>query len=432
MDFTFLEQKKIPTAAAFLVLLVLMGGLVAATQNVKSLKSLLSFASTPANISSVEVSNVTDTSFTVSYFTDLDSPGAAFYGSSSALSDGVAVDDRDLTSPNGKYRTHFIRVSGLKPSTKYYFKVGASGPDFGDPGNGSSPFQVETGPKLTTTSDVAPIYGKALTSSGSPAAGAIAIWSSPGAAKLATLVKSDGNFVFPLSLSRTQDLAGNFTLQKGVTQTVTLGDGQTQAAIKCAVGGNDRPFPDVTLGQTLDCSSALTPPTAPSATSSAHFPPPSGRPAASPSGNIEVNIAEGQSVPASQPNFSGTAGPNQLVKIVIHSETPYSGTVVAGPDGSWTWTPPSNLAPGPHTVTITIINTDGTTKTVTRDFTVASGQAILPVVSGTPSAQTTTTTSTSTISAAPPVTGAFESSLYLLTLGLGFLILSIVMIFKTA
>lgn len=168
-----------------------------------------------------------------------------------------------------------------------------------------------------------------------------------------------------------------------------------------------------------------------------------------------MNITSGQTVSSTLPTISGTAGSKQVVKIEIHSETPYSGAVVAGPDGSWSWTPPSNLSPGQHTVTITVVNADGTTQKITRDFYVAGGSPILPLTSGTPSAQTShlacisnacqtvsgsgsdscTTDSDCVISpiatpsATPPVTGVTTGTVFLLTLAAGLLTLSMLTIF---
>lgn len=147
-----------------------------------------------------------------------------------------------------------------------------------------------------------------------------------------------------------------------------------------------------------------------------------------PSGGLEVNLQDNSTVSTPLPTISGKAGPNQVVKIVIHSDQAYNGQVMADPAGNWTWTPPAGLSPGQHTATITINNADGTTQTVTRTFTVPAGGSILPITSGTPSAQPVVQPSLSpppplVIETPPPATGVVENTLIMLTAGLGFVTL---------
>lgn len=400
MDSLFWQRTKIPTVLGVAFIIFLLVGLGFATQNLSRIQSILSFADQQSSPSSlVKIANTTDSSFTVYWTTDMETGGAVFYGKSSSLGDGVAVDDRDLTQPNGKYKTHHVRVSGLQAETKYYFKVGSSQPDFGDPSKNGSPFEITTGPIIANAPQVDPIYGKVLNTSGSPYPGALVIWNSSGSQEITSLTKTDGTYVLPIGLARTQDLKSFINLKKDQAETIAVisGNGE-ETSIKC-ISGHDRPLPDVKLGQSIDCqnrteksSNQRNDPS----TSSARFKIPTRKSGSrtssqvsTQSGSVQLNISSGQTVDTPFPVISGKAKPKQVIKIQVHSETPYSGTVVAGPDGSWSWTPPAGLSPGPHQVTITIVNADGTTQTVTRTFTVVADEPILPVTSGTPSAQPT-------------------------------------------
>lgn len=153
--------------------------------------------------------------------------------------------------------------------------------------------------------------------------------------------------------------------------------------ISC-VTGKDRPLPTVKIGDSVNCEQKSA-----TASPSAGFKAPGQGPALGGGGSAQINLSNGETVSTPMPTISGKAGPGQVVNITIHSEMPYSGTVMADPAGNWTWAPPANLSPGSHTVTITIVNADGSTQTVTRQFTVATGSPILPVTSGTPSATLT-------------------------------------------
>jgi MYXO-CTERM domain-containing protein len=59
------------------------------------------------------------------------------------------------------------------------------------------------------------------------------------------------------------------------------------------------------------------------------------------------------------PIFSGTAEPGSTVTVVVDGEV--VGTTTANPEGNWTFTPPTPLASGPHTVTVTATDLAGNT-----------------------------------------------------------------------
>lgn len=432
------NSRKIPTLLGLVGVLALTIVVAITTQGVGQITKLFSQAEAPAAPTSVGVANITDTSATIYWSTDKDTAGSVFYGKTAGLGDGVAVDDRDAT--------HLVRLSNLKPSTKYYFKIGVGSQSFGDPAKNGNPYELTTGATLPAPPVIDPIFGQVLDLSGAPAAGTLVVWETSGATKIASLAKSDGNYVLPINNARVLDLGSYPSLTEGLAEAITFtaGAGSPLATLTCKIG-QDRPLPTVKLGETIDCSQKTTPPT-----SSFQAPPASS--VASPSaGTLEVNVTEGQVFSSPLPTISGKAGPNQVVQIVVRSELPYSGTVQADPSGSWSWTPPANLTPGQHTVTITVVNPDGTTQTVTRTFTVASGTTILPVTSGTPSAQLThlscVGSTCSTVAGAgpntcsqdtdcvatpaatippptpppsPPPTGNTENTLMLLTLGLIF------------
>lgn len=135
--------------------------------------------------------------------------------------------------------------------------------------------------------------------------------------------------------------------------------------------------------------------------------------------SFEVNLPP--STNNTQPTFKGTAKPGQMVKIEVNSENPLSGQVKVGADGTWSWTPPDDLSPGQHTVTLTLIDENGKTETVTREFTILTGTPILPITAGTPSATPVVTerpTPTEIITPPKEKPGSFETTFLLLTSGL--------------
>lgn len=435
------QQKRVPTLLGLGGLLLLLTALTLTTKGIGAVRQLFSSADQGSIPKNVEVVNVTDSSFAVYWLTDNDNKGAVFFGKTNSLGDGVAVDERDLTSPNGQYKTHFVRVSNLTENSKYFFKVASGSFSFGPSGNSGLPYTVTTGPRLLqAAAQIDPVFGKVFNSDSTPATGAISVWSSPGATKIAALVKSDGTFVLPISFARSQDLSAIIKLTLQTPEKIVISSPVGEATINCFIGTNDRPLPDVKIGDVIDCtgnSGRIATPsgkikltTTSAATSvlsqSAGFLAPAKQNLLiSSSGSAQINITEGQSLLSTYPTISGKAGPYEVVKIVIHSATTYSGTVIAGADGSWSWTPPAGLSPGEHTVTITIVNPDGSTQTVSRNFSVVVGQPILPITSGTPSAEPTPVATPTPRPVTPPQTGSTENSVLLLTFGLILFTLSI-------
>ena len=326
-------RKKIPTLIGLFLLMILVGGLGAATRFSPRASTENTFILPPA------AANISEKSFVVYWITATQTDGAVSYGTTSNLSDGVAKDESG--------QTHFVWVTNLKPGTKYYFQAAN-----------------QASQEITTLTDLPPatdpFYGKI-----SDGAGVLAV-----SGNFAAISKDDGSFVIPAA---------------GPVDKITLYRPNQPPEI---YKQNSQKVPTF----------------------------------ATPSGGLQVNLENNSNVSSPLPTISGKAGPNQVVKITIHSDQVYTGQVIADPAGNWTWTPPAGLSPGLHTATITIVNSDGTTQTATRTFTVVANSPILPITSGTPSAQPiyippARIATQSVAGGPPPVTGAFENTLFLLTGG---------------
>lgn len=427
----FLTSKKIPTILGILGVLISVLVVAVTSQKLGEITRIFSQADSPSLPSLVEIANITDTGATIFWTTDKETAGSVFYGKTPKLGDGASAD-------GGKHLTHMVPITNLKPNTKYYFQIGTETPSY----------EFTTGLSLQSNSAVEPIFGKVLDSLGAPASGVIVIWEALGAEKIATLSKSDGSYVLPIGNARTTGLASTFPITDGLSEAIIFHFGleNSPTTISCKIG-QDRPLPTIKPGETIDCTKKA----GSQNIGASGFKAPDG---------VDINFDNGQTFQTALPTISGKAGPNQIVQIVIQSETPYSGTVQADPLGNWSWTPPANLAPGQHTVTITVVNLDGKSVTVTRTFTVSSGSPILPITSGTPSAQLThlacagSTCSTvagagpntcsadsdcviapvpvpAPLPAKPPSTGSLENTLIFLTIGLLFATLGGITFFKT-
>ncbi|HCC08654.1 TPA: hypothetical protein DEP81_01590 [Candidatus Woesebacteria bacterium] len=156
------------------------------------------------------------------------------------------------------------------------------------------------------------------------------------------------------------------------------------------------------------------------------------------------SVNEGETVTSDKPQFFGDGPTGEKITITVHSETEIAGTTTVLSNGSWNWSPPTNLSEGPHTVTISWIDTSGITRTLTRNFVVQAGElpAFVASSSATPTSTksptpapvkspssspvktTPTAISTSTSTATPaalPQSGSLTPTILLFMMGLGVL-----------
>lgn len=71
----------------------------------------------------VQTTNVTDTGFSVLWFSENKETGYIMYGTSSSNLEDRGRDQRDGIASQGQYYLHSIEVSQLQPETKYYFQI---------------------------------------------------------------------------------------------------------------------------------------------------------------------------------------------------------------------------------------------------------------------------------------------------------------------
>ena len=396
-----ISEIKFPTLIG---LLVAVGGLVSGLWLVQGqLRKSVSAAAEEVP-KEVKISNITDVSFSVSWITDKSTAGFVQYGEGTANADMVVTDDRDQQKGAvQEYLTHFVTVKGLKSETTYQFKLG-SGKTMYDL-NGS-PFKAATGRRIDTepTADVA--YGQAVNSNGEPADGALVYLLMPGGVLQSALVKASGSWVIPLSTIRSADLKSYVSYNKldtkldiSVNGGVMVGKSTVSIETK-----DDNPVPEIILGRDynylLASSSGNASGDNSTPSSKLIMPSPTEIP-------DDINIltpALDEKVNSSKPEIIGVAPAGTEVTIKIHSDTQIVGKVIAGNDGRFSYSVPSDLPPGIHTLTVSAV-IDGVVKTITQSFTVyAAGESSNPAYSATPSATATPASGKPTATPKPSAT----------------------------
>ncbi|MGA2910408.1 MAG: Ig-like domain-containing protein [Candidatus Microgenomates bacterium] len=390
-----IKRSKIPTILGIVVLLVgTFAGVFFLGRN-QVFRIGANPTSTPKD---VRVSNLSDISATVSWTTGGQTSDFLNWGTTQNVG---SIENESQT--NEKFFNHSITLSGLKASTTYFYKINSEGTTFD---NNGVPWQFTTGSTLAANQNSMPISGSVITASSQPSARAI-VYVTVNGYLLSTLTSDSGSFVIQLAQVRTSDLTSYAVVDPATTLleiSVEAEDGETSSAQIFPQSAN--PIPTLILGQTQDYrslqpqqsgqnpSANLNLPATATQESKINIGTTSATPA--PTSVILESLTEGETVTSNQPQFFGKGPGGETITVTVHSQDVVSGTVKIPTNGSWSWSPPSTLSAGSHSITISWIDTSGITRTLTRDFIVQAGEA--PAFVASPSG---TPISTSTISPSP-------------------------------
>lgn len=143
---------------------------------------------------------------------------------------------------------------------------------------------------------------------------------------------------------------------------------------------SNNPTPTPTQAPT---SSPTTAPAAPTATPIASATLPTPTPTTAILAMALTNIRTGQTIQNRRPTFTGKAPAGSRIDIVLESD-PVTATITADASGTWSWTPPQDMQPGQHKLTITATDTQNRVTTTVAQFTVAGAQQIPVTATSTP------------------------------------------------
>lgn len=196
----------------------------------------------------VQLTNVTDNSFTVSFFTQEQTAGFVKYGTEPDNLRSQASDDRDqLSGTVGSFTLHHVTVRGLSPNTTYYYVLGTGTRSTFD--NNGSPFSVKTAQRGGAPSAAQTAYGNVLDQSGQPAEGAIVYASIAGVGPMSSLVKSSGSWAIPLANARTADGSSYATINESDAMSILVQGEQANTTSELAVTvAQSQPVENITLG----------------------------------------------------------------------------------------------------------------------------------------------------------------------------------------
>lgn len=435
-------MKKKSTIPTILGVIVLLAGVFAGVFFLRNAQVFRIGATVDAAPKDIRVTNITDNSATISWTTDKATSGFLTWGTSQKDANKVVQED----ASGGKYFSHNISLTGLSPNTNYFYKINSDGGIFD---NGGIAWQFTTGVSLGVSGTSILLSGTVISATGAPEVKSL-VYASVNGYLLSTLTSNTGNFVFQLGSARTPNLTDYVQIDLASTliqiSVVAPPDGVASAQIFPQSGN---PAPTIVIGQVYDFRTSPVNNQGVSPNANLNLPQnttqgskfnvtlPSSTP--KPTSVILESLSEGETVTSQKPQFFGKGPGGESITIVVNSQSPISATVQIPNSGSWSYSIPTNLDPGDHSITISWIDTSGITRFLTRNFVVQAGEApaftasqsgtiATPTASPNPNSDATpTATPKSTISPSPvasgtampvPVTGDLTPTLILFIIGL--------------
>lgn len=365
------KERKMPTIVGiFLILVTLYVGNLIINRRTET----TSKANGSCDPISLQVTNITNNSATISFTTLSDCLSA------------ISLENRTIENTKGKNKIHYFIIESLEESKAYTFNVISDGKNYS-----LDSFNFKTAQKPAgeiPTSKLA--WGKIYKPDHSLATQAIVYYSIIGSSPLSALVTSSGEWNITLATSFNENLTNYFSVPANTEENlVVIDDTQTQTQIIGNTNHNN-PVPDIIIGQ--NNFSAPIPSVELPQTNLLDTTP------------LTISNPENnETLSTNRPDFFGTAKPNSNLKIEVHSPVTINGSAITDEDGNWNWSPPEDLTPGEHTVTVT----DKDNNVITKKFIVLAAESNTSFTtspSATPTQKLTTTitpTKKPTVTATP-------------------------------
>ena len=363
-----LLNARIPTVLGIFIVVL---GIILTTIAVKNQTNTNSKASNSEQPQNVKVTNISDNSLTITYETDAPVTGSVSYGKNKTLGESEL---EDLDKEKGNFspkKIHSVSLKKLVPNTKYFLAIASGQNTFL---NNGSLFEVLTAPTIASNSGTQTIIqGKVILPNGGPPEEAMSYLSADNSQVLSSILKN-GKFDFSLKSFRTENLSSYLKIKENTVFKIIITNGSLKSTALISSNQTDS-LPTITLSNDYD----FTHPVSPIATKSAES---AGFPSINPlKENLKPQILtpkENQSFTDQRPQFTGTSLPNEKIDIIIHSDEAITTQITTDSNGNWVYTPPTNLSPGNHTITIKTRDASGILTTLTQSFTVFAAESTTP------------------------------------------------------
>ena len=393
------KSLKLPT---LLGLIILVFSVIVGVGFINSRQMFKIGANTEVLPKNVRVSNITDTSATITWTTDAESSGFVKWGKSETSLGKVALEENSLQS-----FVHSVTIIGDSSNQQLFFTINSNGKDYKNDG---VVWKLNTLPAKTNNLANILASGSILNSDGSTPAKAIAYLNINGIL-LSGLTSDAGNFVIPIS---------NYIDQITDTQAIeiTIQGGYQGTSHAVIYPKSIASIPAIVLGKTYDFrtaenissnqkpESSLSIPE--SVEHSSRFEVTKNEITGKDQKNISIDsVDEGEIITTINPEFFGVGPKNTEIIIEVQSEL-QTANISTNSKWNWKWSPPNNLAPGEHKLIVKWRDASGILRTLTRTFVVTAAEG--PAFESTPSATPENNSSTVTPTAKPLSTPIITSS----------------------
>lgn len=377
------KEKKIPTILGLFILFIVIGSIVFLNPKSHQIGSKANPSLRPEDI---HFANVSDNSFTVSWFSSSATTGTVTINDNGQSL--LYLDDRDSDNISRPRTTHFITVKNLKENTSYSVRV-ISGESSCTIIENCPKFEQKTVNHLTTTNVLPAARGSIISEEGRLLDNAIVYLTIGKSSLLAGKTDSSGLWVIPFNLLRTGDmlsrpnLADNDLIQ--IIAKIST-DKKAEAVVDVKSIRQNLIIPPLQIGKSYnlidliskkDLLAGLTSSnTLGIQTKNGNL---SNISAASTSKSIDILFpaSDDDTTSDNQPRFRGIGIPGKQIVLIVNS-SPQTARITTGADGAWSWRPSLPLDPGTHHLGLSGYDKDGSYISLTRRFIVLkSGEQVL-------------------------------------------------------
>lgn len=247
----FINRFKMPT---ILGLGIIIFGIVAGVILTLREQNFISEAYPSVRAQNITLANIADDSVTISWQTSTPAISFISFGLKNP-NETTILDHRDNKTPQA-HLLHYVTIKNLLPETTYQYKI-ISGKISSDIS------QFKTATPLSTQTGMSPIIGSVLDGD-QPLAEGVAYLSITDATTQSSLIKTDGNFLIPISQIRNSNLSGSLLLSEDTVAKLTILSAKGEASALFKLGSFSKGLPPISLGENLDLTEISDPLPSPS------------------------------------------------------------------------------------------------------------------------------------------------------------------------
>ena len=236
-----MNKNKIPTLIGVIILVASLATGVFFIENIAIFRLGAVSQSIPQM---VLISNISDTSFSVSWITAKETVGYVKYGENPSYLNKTESEN----APSATF-THLITVTGVKTNTLYFFRIYSENVGFDD--NGSL-WQVKTATSLPQNYKSVVLSGSVYASTSIPESDALVFIDIDGAELLSAKTASDGSWLISTAMLHTKNLKSFFAVDEKNTLIKITVNSPKGSSFAYVYPISAKPVPTMTIGNRYD------------------------------------------------------------------------------------------------------------------------------------------------------------------------------------